>query len=101
MDRQYIWDVLPFGLKNAPKTFARALAETLSEAVQQGLVFMFYDNIVVPSMTLEENRDATGLVLSLLKKDGWKLNKQKGQWAERKIDVFGHSSVPSTSMSRR
>ena len=82
----YEFNVMPFGLCNAPATFQR-----LMEAVLVGLASIVYlDDILVMGRTFEEHLDNLTQVLSRLKQAGLRLKPKKCHLAKRKVCYLGY-----------
>ena len=92
--RQFCFRVMPMGLKGAPATLTRALTKTLNAFIQEGIVRVYYDDVVLatdkPGAQRQYHCDRLQEVLACLKRDGWKLNAKKCEFLKRKIDVLGH-----------
>lgn len=94
MGRQYMFNVMPMGLKGAPATLTRALSTTLREQIQSGNVFVFYDDIVICT---NESTDQVRFhlktlteVLQKLRQDGWKMNREKCRFMKHEVQMLGH-----------
>ena len=84
---------MPFGLRNAPGTFQRAIDVILAQVRwQYSLVYL--DDIVVFSKTGEEHIDHVRSVLSLLADAGVTLKLKKCFFFTDKIDYLGHVIRP-------
>lgn len=85
----YEFNVMPFGLCNAPATFQR-----LMEAVLVGLArekcIVYLDDILVMGKTFEEHLDNLGQVLSRLRQAGLRLKPRKCHLAKRKVCYLGY-----------
>jgi hypothetical protein len=68
----YEWNVMPFGLVNAPAEFQRALDKALGHYSQFCLVYI--DDIIVFSKSLEEHIQHLNLVFAALQKYNFKLS---------------------------
>ena len=92
--RQFRFKVMPMDLTGAPATLTRALANTLKTFIQEGLVRVYYDDVVLatnhPGNQRKYHCEKLGEVLVCLKRDGWKLNEKKCEFMKSEIDVLGH-----------
>ena len=78
---------MPFGLRNAGQTFQRMMDEILA-----GLdyCFVYYDDILVGSRSVEEHRIHLREILSRLQKHGLVLNAEKCDWFQPRVNYLGH-----------
>lgn len=67
---------MPFRLMNAPATFQRLMNELFSGKVWEP-VFVYLDDVLVVSVSLEEHLRDVGLVLDRLKEAGLRLKPSK------------------------
>ena len=79
---------MPFGLKNAGKTFQRFINE-----VTNGLpdVFAYGDDILVASNNLVDHINELTELVTLLEKFGLRINFKKCQWIQHQIDFLGYT----------
>lgn len=85
----YEYKVVSFGLAYAPATFQGAMNVTLSP-VSRKCVLVFFDNILVFSVTFEDHLRDLEEVLGLLKKDQWQVNESKCLFAQQQLSYLGH-----------
>jgi len=83
----YEFNVMPFGLKNAPPTFQRMMNKILREWLRE-FVVVYIDDIMIYSKTFEEHLEQVEKVLKKLKKKS-KFN-EKCKWGEQNIGFLGH-----------
>ena len=83
----YKFEVMPFGLMNAPSTFQRIMNTNV-----RGLPFVrvYLDDVVVFSKTLEEHLRHLQQVFDLIDKADLKLKLLKCRFARAKIKLLGH-----------
>jgi len=81
--------VMPFGLKNAPKTFQNLMRRVLDGYLD---VFCrgFLDDILIYSATFEEHIHHIELVLHRLKAAKLTISRSKCKFARREVDYLGH-----------
>ena len=91
----YQYRRMPFGLKNAPATFQRALDMILS-GVRWTTCLIYIDNVIIFSKTLEEHIRHTDEVLGLLKEAGVSLKLKKFHFFQSKVDYLGHVVFPES-----
>lgn len=72
----YEFRVLPFGLKNAPAAFQRAMDETLGE-LRGRICEVYVDDIVIYASSPEECVKRQNQVLDRLAAKGWRINPNK------------------------
>ncbi|GBN05579.1 Transposon Ty3-I Gag-Pol polyprotein [Araneus ventricosus] len=95
----YEFNVMSFGLKNAPATFQRFIHEVL-----RGLdfVFPYLDDILIASKSNQEHEIHLNLVLERLNTFGLRINISKSVFAVEEIEFFGISNyTPRFSSSAR
>ena len=84
------WNVLPFGLTNAPATFQRYIARCLQECITSGYVVQFIDDMCIHSRTLEEHLLHVSTVLNLLEKHKLRTKPSKCHFFQTSISFLGH-----------
>lgn len=88
-DGLYEFNVMPFGLSNAPATFERMI-----DAVLRGMKWKtclcYLDDIIVFSATFHDHLLRLSQVLSCLTNAGLQLNTKKCNFGAKKVKVLGH-----------
>ncbi|UYV67564.1 hypothetical protein LAZ67_5001228 [Cordylochernes scorpioides] len=88
-DGLYEFQVMPFGLCNAPATFERMIDSVLG-SLKWNMCLCYLDDIVVYAPTFEEHLRRLQLVLSCIQKAGLSLNHKKCLFGSRRIKILGH-----------
>ena len=81
---------MPFGLKSSPVTFVRLMDLVLGDLMSKG-VFVYIDDLIIGSNSIEEHMELLKEVLTRLRKAGLKLKLEKCKFLQRKIDYLGHT----------
>ena len=84
---------MPFGLKNAPSTFQRAMDIILAPA-KWPFAIVYLDNIIIFSKTLEEHFEHIQVVMKLCQAAGLSLKLRKCFFFQNKVDYLGHVVSP-------
>ena len=84
---------MPFGLKNAPATFQRALDIILS-GVRWQICLVYLDDVIVFSRGMKEHIAHLDQVLTLLRAAGVSLKLKKCQFFQSRVDYLGHVISP-------
>jgi len=84
------FNVLCFGLTNAPATFQDVMNNVLRGLIQKGFVLVYMDDILVFSRTPEEHADHLREVLAVLSKIKFYANKMKCQFFQHELTFLGH-----------
>lgn len=90
----YEFNVMSFGLRNAPSTFQRFINEVLHGL---NFVFAFLDDILIASGSEEEHRNHLQLVLDRLTKYGLRINIGKSKICAEELEFLGYLITPSGS----
>lgn len=85
----YEWLVMPFGLRNAPATFERAVKSILTKH-RLTHVTNYFDDIVVYSDTFPDHLKHLEAVLKAFKSEFVKLKLKKCQFARTSVEYLGH-----------
>jgi hypothetical protein len=85
----YEMTVMPFGLKNAPKTFHYLMNQVLKGYIGK-FVDVFVDDILIWSKTLEEHLRHIEMVLERLKEANLTISGDKSDFAKREVKILGH-----------
>ncbi|CAB4408573.1 unnamed protein product [Rhizophagus irregularis] len=83
------YNVMPFGLKNAPGTFQRLMDEILKEYIGD-FVTVYLDDIMIYSRNFEEHLEHVNRVLNKLKENNMIVKLKKCQFGLRNINFLGH-----------
>jgi transposase InsO family protein len=85
----YQFNVLPFGLTNAPGTFQRAMEYCLS-GLQWEQCLVYLDDVIVFSRTFTEHLDHLQNVFDRFSHNGLKLKPSKCTFAKQQVNYLGH-----------
>jgi hypothetical protein len=85
----YEFNVMPFGLCNAPATFQRFMDATLAGLKWKNLL-VYMDDIIIFSSTFEEHLKDVEEVLNRLTDANVTLNQNKCEFCKEKIHYLGH-----------
>ena len=85
----YQFNVMPFGLCNAPATFQR-LMDTVLAGLQWDRCLVYLDDIIVVGKNFEEHLTALHLVLERLEQSGLKLKPTKCHLCQSEVQYLGH-----------
>ena len=85
----YLWNVMPFGLCNAPSTFER-LMETVLQGLQWRTCLVYLDDIVIFARNEREHLQRMEEVFQRLIRAGLKLKPRKCRLFHREAEYLGH-----------
>ncbi|CAB5197072.1 unnamed protein product [Rhizophagus irregularis] len=83
------YNVMPFGLKNAPGTFQRLIDEILKEYIGE-FVIVYLDDIMIYSKDFEEHVEHIDKVLNKLRENNLIVKLKKCKFGERNIEFLGY-----------
>ena len=89
----YSWNVLPFGLCNAPSTFER-LMECVLAGLRWEILLVYLDDVIVFGRTIAESVDRLRAVLDRFRAAGLKLKPSKCHLFQREVAYLGHVVSP-------
>ena len=84
---------MPFGLRNAPATFQRALDIILS-GVRWQTCLIYLDDVIVFSKSMEQHVQDVDKVLGLLGASGVSLKLKKCEFFQPRVNYLGHVVTP-------
>ena len=84
---------MPFGLRNAPATFQRALDIILSGVRRQSCL-IYLDDVIVFSRSTDEHLRHVEEIFTLLRRAGITLKLTKCSFLQPKVDYLGHMITP-------
>ncbi|XP_057424795.1 uncharacterized protein LOC130718278 [Lotus japonicus] len=85
----YEFLVLPFGLTNAPSSFQSLMNEVLRPLLRK-FVLVFFDDILIYSLSMEDHIQHLHTVLSLLQQHDLKVNGKKCTFGQETLEYLGH-----------
>ena len=85
----YEFNVMPFGLKNAPGTFQRLMDKVLKDYIGE-FVEVYVDDIMIYSKNLEDHIMHIEKVLQKLKEYNLVIKLKKCRFCQKKIEFLGH-----------
>ena len=80
---------MPFGMKNAPAVFQRAMQLVLGEYLGKG-VLVFMDDILIYTATVEEHEKLVRWVLHRLVETEYYANPDKCEFFQKEVSFLGH-----------
>jgi len=88
-DALYEWEVMPFGLCNAPATYQRLMNKILDNIIDD-FVYVYIDDLVIFSFTFLEHLHHLRQVFDRLRAAGITVNPAKCQFCRTKVKLLGH-----------
>ena len=85
----YEYQVMPFGLSNAPATFQELMNSVFSNYLRK-FVLVFFDDILVYSKTMAEHGEHLRIVLQTLHNHQLKAKMSKCTFAQPQVEYLGH-----------
>ena len=85
----YEFEVMPFGLCNAPATFQRLMENVLHSLIGKSCL-VYLDDVLVLGRTLEEHTENLEAVLSRIRAAGLKLKPSKCNLARKEVEYLGY-----------
>jgi len=85
----YEYNVMPFGLSNAPRTFQRLMNRVFSGQVGKGLQ-LFLDDIAIYSDDIEAHLSILAEALQRLIQAGLKASPEKSHLFQKEVNLLGH-----------
>lgn len=87
---KYEWNVMPFGLKNAPIIFQRALHRIINKHKLDKFTSNYMDDIIIFSKNYNEHVEHIESVFRALALENIKLKLSKCQFAQTHVNYLGH-----------
>src|SRR5713226_630600 len=81
--------VMFFGLTNSPATFQAMMNEVFKDLIDTGKVFIYMDDILIATSTLEEHHHLVNLILKCLRDNDLFLKPEKCDFEQPKIEYLG------------
>ena len=85
----YEFNVMSFGLKNAPRQFQRMMNKLLKEWLYK-FVNVYIDDIIIYSKTFEEHMKHVEMVLKRIQEANLMIKLKKCKWFEEETEYLGH-----------
>ena len=82
------WKVMPFGLRNAPPTFQRAMTLALNGCEHCAVVYI--DDVLIFSRTREEHLEHLHLVFRKLQEHSYHVRLEKCEFLQTEVEFLGH-----------
>src|SRR5215208_1876733 len=91
MTKDGLWEflVMPFSIKNAPATFQYLMYLVLGDYLNK-FVFVYLDDIIIYSKSIEEHTTHVRMVLEALRKAKLKIKPTKCQWFKKRLNYLGY-----------
>ncbi|GFW31016.1 retrovirus-related Pol polyprotein from transposon 17.6 [Trichonephila clavipes] len=90
--RQYEWNVLPFGLRDAAATYQRAMSKVVQTISDFACAYI--DDLAIFSDTWEEHLNHLEEVFKRLEQFNFSVNLGKCEFARQKVKYLGHAIGP-------
>jgi hypothetical protein len=85
----YEFNVMPFGLKNAPAIFQRTMNKVFKEYLDK-FMNVYIDDIIIYSKNWNEHLQHIKIVLEELRKVNMMLKLKKCEWAKKNVEYLGY-----------
>ncbi|KMQ90234.1 retrovirus-like pol polyprotein, partial [Lasius niger] len=94
-DGQFEYTRLPFGFCEAPAEFQKRLIQILQPLIREDRVIVYIDDILIPSITVQDNLSVLKEVLLLLKRYNFEVNYNKCMFLKKELEYLGYILSPS------
>lgn len=88
-DGQFEYLTMPFGLRNAPSVFQRAIVKALGDLVHSYVV-VYVDDVMIVGGTVAESLERLKVVLETLSDKNFSLNIKKCSFLKEKVEYLGY-----------
>ena len=95
----YEWNVMPFGLCNAPSTFAR-LMELVLKGLHWKICLIYLDDVIVMGHTTEEELERLKQVFEQLTRAGLKLKPKKCFLFQKRVDMWSQKRASAQTLEK-
>jgi len=93
-DGQFEYTRLPFGYCESPAEFQKRLVQVLQPFIREDKILVYIDDILIPSVTVENNLLTLKEVMLVLKQYGFELNIAKCQFLRKSVEFLGYIITP-------
>ena len=91
---QYEWNVMPFGLKNAPSEFQKIMNDIFYSF--SNFIIVYIDDVLIFSQTIEQHFKHLQIFVKTVKHNGLAVSKTKINLFQTKIHFLGHNIFQGT-----
>lgn len=99
---QYEFLKMPFGYSEAPAEFQKKVLQIFDPLLRANKILIYIDDILIPTITIEENLKILKEVLIYLKKYALELNLSKCLFLKKEIEYLGYLiTANGITMSKR
>ncbi|GFX69515.1 hypothetical protein TNCV_1768861 [Trichonephila clavipes] len=96
-DGQFEFNKVPFGLSTSPSVFQRNICSIFWNLMNEGLIIIYMDDLIIPSVDEEEGLRKLRAVLEVASKYGLEIQFKKCQFLKRKI-IHSFLNNPETKL---
>ena len=82
------WNVMPFGLKNAPPTFQRAMTKVLRGSEDFAVVYM--DDVMIFSHSVQDHLRHLDQVFAKMEQESYHIRLPKCEFLQTEVEFLGH-----------
>jgi len=93
-DGQFEYTRLPFGFCESPAEFQKRLVQVLQPFIRNDKILVYIDDILIPSVSVEDNLSTLKEVMLVLKQYGFELNVRKCQFLRKTVEFLGYIISP-------
>ena len=86
---KYEFTRMPFGLKNAPATFQRAIDDVLRDHIGK-ICYVYIDDVIVFGENFEQHLKNLETVLNTLNEAGLKIQLDKSEFLHEELEFLGY-----------
>jgi hypothetical protein len=88
---QFEFNRVPFGLCNSPAVFQKYVNFVFKDLIAKSYVIVYLDDIVIPSVSIEEGLEKLKKVLNVAARNGLKIKWKKSQILKEEIEYLGYT----------